>query len=389
MKKMKKLLSAMTAVSVLSSMVICSSANAICESMTYDELDEAIENGYVEIDFNDSLISSYSKEYEYVFLNNNAMYKGFGQMMIADVAPNYISIDFSPDTDFEFVENTISKICPNAVSKRGNLELASGTVGWSVYSYDGINPSYEESRELNITDYQAKQLYDALNEKGYVQSYLYHKDYMRIARPTTPYITAYMSKEYALGKLQKYDNDEEMRSAVENYIKENDLNCHIGNFSEIAPYPTLLGKDFNEEDYIKNYGNDSLNRLKEDYNEVLEANDEGYAFCVIPDYELTAKEHLALAKQISRDVGISPIFMTPTSSSEASETVIEMHDYVPGDANESGDLDMSDAVFIMQCCSNPDKYQMTAQGRYNADFNNDGITNEDALTVQKILLEIE
>lgn len=41
MKKMKKLLSAIAAVSVLSSMVICSSANAIYETMTYDELDEA------------------------------------------------------------------------------------------------------------------------------------------------------------------------------------------------------------------------------------------------------------------------------------------------------------------------------------------------------------
>ena len=43
----------------------------------------------------------------------------------------------------------------------------------------------------------------------------------------------------------------------------------------------------------------------------------------------------------------------------------------------------------MQCCSNPDKYKLTAQGRYNADLNDDGVTNEDALTIQKTLLEIE
>lgn len=62
-----------------------------------------IENGYVEIDFNDSLVSYESKRYDYVFLNNNANYKGFGQMILADVSPNYISIRFSPDADFEFV----------------------------------------------------------------------------------------------------------------------------------------------------------------------------------------------------------------------------------------------------------------------------------------------
>lgn len=386
MKKMKKLLSAIAAVSVLSSMVICSSANAIYETMTYDELDEAIENGYVEIDFNDSLVSYESKRYDYVFLNNNANYKGFGQMILADVSPNYISIRFSPDADFEFVENTISEICPNAVSKRGNLELTSGIVGWSVYSYDGINPSYEESRELNITDYQAKQLYDALNEKGYVESYLYHKDYFSISRPMTDYLTGYYSKESIFGHHPNYDNDEEMLSAAENYIKENNLNCHIGKYSEAVPYPTLLGKNFSEEEFIKN--GDDLDELKEMYNERLEAGDRNYAFCVIPDYELTAEEHLKLAKQIANDLDLYPAFWSYTSN-EASETVIDMHNNTVGDANEDGKLDMSDAVFIMQCCSNPDKYQMTAQGRYNADFNNDGITNEDALTVQKILLEIE
>lgn len=68
---------------------------------------------------------------------------------------------------------------------------------------------------------------------------------------------------------------------------------------------------------------------------------------------------------------------------------IDLMNAVAGDANEDEELDMADAVLIMQSLSNPDKYQLTAQGRYNSDFNNDGITNEDALTIQKILLEIE
>lgn len=59
---------------------------------------------------------------------------------------------------------------------------------------------------------------------------------------------------------------------------------------------------------------------------------------------------------------------------------------------------MSDAVLIMQSLSNPDKYgidgsdasHITEQGILNADCCNkgDGITNEDALAIQKYKLEI-
>ena len=59
---------------------------------------------------------------------------------------------------------------------------------------------------------------------------------------------------------------------------------------------------------------------------------------------------------------------------------------------------MSDAVLVMQSLSNPDKYGLggtdktaiTEQGIKNADVsgNGDGITNNDALAIQKYKLEI-
>ena len=59
---------------------------------------------------------------------------------------------------------------------------------------------------------------------------------------------------------------------------------------------------------------------------------------------------------------------------------------------------MSDAVLIMQSLSNPDKYglkgsdpsHITDQGLKNADCYNtgDGVTNNDALAIQKYKLEI-
>lgn len=67
-----------------------------------------------------------------------------------------------------------------------------------------------------------------------------------------------------------------------------------------------------------------------------------------------------------------------------------------GDANFDGQVDLSDAVIIMQALANPDKYGLggsdehaiTQQGWINADCNgaNDGVSNNDANAIQMFLL---
>ena len=69
-----------------------------------------------------------------------------------------------------------------------------------------------------------------------------------------------------------------------------------------------------------------------------------------------------------------------------------------GDVNCDGDIDLSDAVLIMQSLANPNKYgqngsdshHITAQGLANADCtgNKDGVTSNDAQAIQKYLLGI-
>ena len=69
-----------------------------------------------------------------------------------------------------------------------------------------------------------------------------------------------------------------------------------------------------------------------------------------------------------------------------------------GDANNDGKINLADTVMIMQALVNPDKYgvngsdrlHITAQGWANADCCNtgDGVTNKDALAIQKLLLEL-
>ena len=69
-----------------------------------------------------------------------------------------------------------------------------------------------------------------------------------------------------------------------------------------------------------------------------------------------------------------------------------------GDANCDGNLTLSDAVLVMQAIGNPDVYgvngtnsaRISAQGAANADVNmsGNGITNADALAIQKYLLKL-
>ena len=67
-----------------------------------------------------------------------------------------------------------------------------------------------------------------------------------------------------------------------------------------------------------------------------------------------------------------------------------------GDANCDGNVNMADAVMIMQSLANPDKYgvngtdetHITAQGEKNGDMDGNGLTNADALEIQKMLLKI-
>ena len=65
-----------------------------------------------------------------------------------------------------------------------------------------------------------------------------------------------------------------------------------------------------------------------------------------------------------------------------------------GDVNGDGTVDLSDAVLIMQSLANPTKYglngsddkHITEEGYLRADVDGEGVTNMDALTIQRYLL---
>ena len=80
---------------------------------------------------------------------------------------------------------------------------------------------------------------------------------------------------------------------------------------------------------------------------------------------------------------------TTTTVTTTSTTSIEgVSNRLYGDSNLDGEVDLSDAILIMQSLANPDKYQIRPELRVNADVyeRGSGITANDALAIQKYLL---
>lgn len=80
----------------------------------------------------------------------------------------------------------------------------------------------------------------------------------------------------------------------------------------------------------------------------------------------------------------------PSESSSSSDTSGTEEDICYGDSNEDGEVNLADAVLIMQHLANPSKYHITKQGIINADCSggDDGMTSSDAFAIQKYVLGI-
>ena len=79
---------------------------------------------------------------------------------------------------------------------------------------------------------------------------------------------------------------------------------------------------------------------------------------------------------------------TTTTAPQDPKAALEAKVTKWGDANCDDNIDMGDAVLIMQSLANPGKYQLSEEGKYNGDVYEagGGITNSDASTIQKYLL---
>ena len=110
---------------------------------------------------------------------------------------------------------------------------------------------------------------------------------------------------------------------------------------------------------------------------------------IVFDEEIPAAEYIELIFELYNKTGITVGKLSAYEESYAlSEESIEYFSNIKGDANDDGELNLADAVMIMQSVCNPKYATFTHQGKYNADVTGDydGITNKDALTIQRQLL---
>ncbi|MBR5512570.1 MAG: hypothetical protein IKV85_01130 [Ruminococcus sp.] len=110
---------------------------------------------------------------------------------------------------------------------------------------------------------------------------------------------------------------------------------------------------------------------------------------VVPSKEYTLDEYMTLGKDIYEKTGLKPIAAVQEKMSSLKGNEIDMTDYLNGDANRDKITSIADAAAIMQAIGNPDKYSLSDMGEFNADYDNNGLTVDDAVEIQKKLAGIE
>jgi hypothetical protein len=113
----------------------------------------------------------------------------------------------------------------------------------------------------------------------------------------------------------------------------------------------------------------------------------GKSFIAVePNNDITTLEMLDIAEQICANFDNIEIMGIWQCTASELFGAIDLSNAVDGDSNCDERMDMADVVFIMQAFANPDRYQVTEQGRFNADMDGNGLTVGDAQTIQEMLL---
>ncbi|SEH75170.1 extracellular protein [Ruminococcus flavefaciens] len=187
------------------------------------------------------------------------------------------------------------------------------------------------------------------------------------------YVTEYAKKNKSLDAVMDAVNQESVFSAIDwdhdTFTKNSDEDREY--FQDYCKLVADYGKDV----YLLEYTKDSkvIDSIKK--------------YCKEKGYTYYASSTLDL-KTPGQEAGSQPLIKNEETPKKQT---------LAGDANMDGTVDLSDAVLIMQSLANPDKYglngidenHITEQGTANADVEGgDGMTVNDALAIQKYLLEL-
>lgn len=235
---------------------------------------------------------------------------------------------------------------------------------------------FKGSGKYNFGQY-AKQCYEEWlpkNEYLSFKSALFNREFKHFVRESADE-PSYIPDTNGDGVLDIYDT-------FNTYIYLDDL------YSEATAETTILPEDvwtfFKENCDLNDNGlsGDAHDLSILDLFVLEKMSDEDYIE-MFDSYTEKLKEYV---DKLSNDSGKPAVKYSPEkySSPVAHSDEIER----TGDSNADGSKDMADVVLIMQSMANPDKYKLSALGRFNADIYNtgDGVTLMDAQAIQVKLL---
>ena len=333
MKKTKRIIAALMSALITSGMAVGMNAFANVNILNREAIAKLLE-GYTQIE------DPVAFEMQDYLIERGASYyvNETGVMKVIRTMPNSFTVELPLDYSDSTFEEIIDRICLDAELHKCNASLDKpdtktfeiiGRINSDISLAQAKNVCKEVGDSVVAFKYYCDRYY--LNSpQYYLSNHKYFRELYGNAANGKSDFTLYLG----------LDNQEKLQS----FIDENDIKCH------------------------------------------LELHEKINAVDVVPDIDITYLEEIQLAGQIYKYTGLKPEFWLMAETVTNSGSEIDMHNFVDGDSNCDKQLDMADAVLIMQALANPNKYSISAQGSFNADINGDGLTVGDAQSIQKILL---
>ncbi|WP_295072694.1 hypothetical protein [Ruminococcus sp.] len=333
MKKNKRIIAALMSAVTTISLSANLTANAMVDGRTSERFAELLEGyGYPYSRIEDASALEI-QEYE---IERGAVYyiNEIGQVIAVKQSSPYVVIKMLDDADEKKLNEAIAEKIPNTKVEKG---VAYNTDGVIIKE---IEISSQTGDEISLL--QAKELFSIVKDD--IIGYDYISALYRIGHPQ------YEWRENTDGTKRQhftsYFKCNDKKDEIQAVIDEDNLPCHIEELSD----------------------------------KIID---------VVFDTQMNYLDEIAAASKITNATGAKCIAVTPETVGEKIEgSKIDIYNSINGDANCDKQMDMSDVVLIMQTLANPNKYQLSTQGSYNADLDDNGITVGDAQAIQEKLLGI-
>lgn len=341
MKKLTSLLTLLTLTATMCVSAVPASAIAISYEKNSEEYKTFIEK-YTQFDDSDFFKDwgwngSYYPEYNtYYKVNSSGSYG----IVFEEIEDDRFSITVSTKNE-NYAEIAESAFENFDDAYKVNVHLG-GTYSNGVIQETNVasySVSYAELESEALL--QARTVCEELKEAGVLLGFEFYDDMSHPSIISCQYPTVY----YAI--------DTEKADALAEYTKQNNI---AGEIVEVA-----------EGDVVDGYT----------------CMFDGYM--LVPDGEITAEEHFALAKQIYDDLELRTYMVSPESSTQSYSTVVDMFNVVYGDADNNGEINLYDAVEIAKYMMNMTAFDEVQS--FVADFDGNGkVDLYDAVEIAKSLM---